>query len=60
MGKRSKQPCDVTVKYNHISLFVDFVASMSGVEPFQFEPTYPPGEEPDTDDFEDVEEDENY
>ena len=31
-------------------VFVDiafFLASMSGVQPFQFEPKYPPGEEPD-------------
>lgn len=31
---------------------------MSRVEPFQFEPIYPPGEEPDGDDLEDVEDDE--
>ena len=29
---------------------------MSGIEPFQFEPTYPPGEEPNEEDLEEVEE----
>ena len=32
---------------------------MSGIEPFQFEPTYPPGEEPIQDDHEELEGDVN-
>ena len=31
---------------------------MSGIEPFQFEPTYPPGEEPSEEEIEDGGEDE--
>ena len=61
-GERRNQARTIIQESTQLDSFIRCllrdILSMSRVEPFQFEPIYPPGEEPDGDDLEDVEDDE--